>query len=82
MRLYYKNRAAAEAVCHALRAVIAPVFTCPNALEQDGPCKGHHYVEGSDALVEVVRLAAMAFPPFKTRETLIARLHQTIKEAD
>lgn len=82
MRLYYKDRAVAEAVCHALRE-IAPVFVCPHKPdEKEGPTKGSFYVEGDDGLLQVLRLAAIAYPPFKTRDVLTTRLRQTIKEAD
>lgn len=81
MKLYYKDRAVAEAVCHALRE-IAPVFSCPYEPEKEGTFKGRYYVEGSDDLMNVLRLAAIAFPPFKTREVLLSRLRQTIKDGD
>lgn len=82
MKLYYKDRVVAEAVCYALRE-IAPVFVCPHKPEDvEGPTKGHFYVEGDDGLMLVLRLAAIAYPPYKTRDVLITRLRQTIEDAD
>lgn len=81
MRLYYRDRSVAESVCYALRD-IAPVFVCPHKPEEEGPFKGFFYVEGDDRLMQVLRLAAIAYPPFKTRDVLIARLRQTIRDAD
>ncbi len=82
MRLYYKDRATAEAVRDALRQ-IAPVFACPFAPEMAaGPFMGHYYVEASDELWKVLQLAAIAFPPIKTREILTARLRLTIKDGE
>lgn len=82
MRLYYKEKTVAEAVCHALRE-IAPVFVCPHKpSEKEGPTKGYFYVEGDDGLMRVLRLAAIAYPTLKTRDILIKRLRQTIREGD